>query len=217
LARVQTEYESRIAKLETTPTTVVQAAPAPVQPTPTVTNATQRAPITENTAIETTATGRIGELKMQNGKVTGAILDPKATPLPAKSEDYGLTAQELYDRAFGLLRQANYEEAEKSFKGFIDKYPQDKLIDNAKYWYGETFYVRAKFNESAVAFADAFQQNPKGTKAPDSLLKLGMSLNALGKTEDACTTLASMKKEFPNAPVALRSRADQERARMKCK
>ena len=215
LQRMQSDYEQRITKIETAPppTPVVQQAPTVA--TTTNINRPSTAAV-EPVVAETTASGRLGDLKVQGNRVVGGEVNPKASPLPAKPEDYGLTAQELYDKAFGLLRQANYEEAERAFKAFVDKYPKDKLIDNAKYWYGETFYVRAKFNEAAVTFADAYQTNPKGTKAPDSLLKLGMALGSLGKTEDACATLLALKKEYPNAPVALRSRADQERARQKC-
>src|SRR5262249_32483171 len=118
---------------------------------------------------------------------------------------------------FGLLRQANYEQAEKAFKAFIDKNPKEKpLIENAKYWYGETLYVRARFGEAATAFADAYQQNPQGPKAPDNLLKLAMSLGALDKTQDACTSLGELKARFPNAPANVRSRATEERAKLKC-
>ncbi|MDD5587432.1 MAG: tol-pal system protein YbgF, partial [Alphaproteobacteria bacterium] len=165
---------------------------------------------------ETSVKGTLGALKLQGEKVTGAVKSPKAPALPDTPADYGLTAQEQYDRAFSLLRQANYEGAEKAFKGFIDKNPQDKLLDNAKYWYAETFYVRAKFSDAAVAFGDAYQQNPKGTKAPDSLLKLALSLAALDKAQDACTTLSELKSKYPNAPSTVRTRAEQERMRLKC-
>jgi TolA-binding protein len=77
-------------------------------------------------------------------------------------------------------------------------------------------YVRGKFDESAVAFADAYQQNPKGTKAPDSLLKLGLSLSALNKIPDACVTLTELKNKYPTAASTIKTRAADERARLKC-
>jgi tol-pal system protein YbgF len=153
---------------------------------------------------------------MRDGSVTGAINNPQAPPLPEAGPDYALTSQEQYDRAFDLLREANYEDAGTAFQTFIAKNPQDKLIDNAKYWYGETLYVRGKFDASAVAFADAYKQNPKGNKAPDSLLKLAMSLENVDKTQDACATLESLKSNFPNAALNTRQRADQERTKLKC-
>lgn len=208
LQRLQADYDQRITKLETAPPPVVAPVPAPAA----ASQSYEEEPVVE----PVTAKGQLGDLKMRDGKVAGATKDAKASPLPDKPDDYGLTAQEQYDRAFGLLRQANYDAAEKAFKGFIEKNPKDKLIENAKYWYGESFYVRAKFKEAAVAFADAYQQNPKGAKAGDALLKLGMSLGAIGNKADACTAFASLKSGFPSA-ATLRARADQERARLKCK
>ena len=226
LQRLQSDIDNRLTKLESAPPppTVVQA-PQPTQPTARApaAGANAAAGISETSAQnnepanpETSVRGTLGELKMKDNKVTGGAVKPRTPPLPETPADYGLTAQEQYDRAFGLLRQASYEEAEKAFKSFIDKYPQDKMLDNAKYWYAETYYVRAKFNDAAVAFADAYQQNPKGTKAPDSLLKLALSLGSLEKTQDACTTLIELKSKYPNAPATIRSRADQARVQMKC-
>lgn len=208
LQRMQGDFDQRLIKLE--------SAPAPVAQAPSVAAPQATADEHEEEPVAEVA-GTLGGVKMRDGKVTGAIVNPKTPALPNKPADYGLTAQELYDRAFGLLRQANYEEAEKSFKGFIDKYPKDKLIDNAKYWYAETYYVRGQFADAAVSFAEAYQQNPKGTKAPDSLLKLAMSLAGADKVPDACGTLDALKAKYPTAPATIKARAEQERARLKCK
>jgi tol-pal system protein YbgF len=227
MQRMQGDYEQRLTKLESAPPppTIVQAMPTASQPQADSPSGAETGGEQEEETVEqgaesanpeTSVRGSLGALKVQGDKVTGSVKSPKSPPLPETPPDYGLTSQEQYDRAFSLLRQANYEEAEKAFKNFIDKNPKDSLLENAKYWYAETFYVRAKFNDAAVAFADAYQQNPKGTKAADSLLKLALTLAALDKTEDACTTLDGLKKDYPRAAATVRARADQERARLKC-
>lgn len=216
LQRLQGDYDARLTKLENAPPPA--AAPAPVATQPTAAQQQQQAAAHDEDAADAPAVnGSLGGVKVRGDKVTGAVVNPKTPPLPEKPDDYGLTAEEHYTFAFGLLRQANYEKAEKAFHGFIQKYGKDKLIDNAKYWYAETFYVRAKFGDAAVAFADAFETNPKGTKAPDSLLKLAMSLASVDKVPDACSTLGALKAKYPTASATIRARADQERARLKCK
>jgi tol-pal system protein YbgF len=231
--RMQSDNDARLTKLEQQTSALAAAAaaapPAPVviqQPAPQVQPIAQPVapqqpvPLSQNnttgTQMDASANGTLGALKMQDGHVTGGVNNPQAPPLPATPPDYGLTPQEQYDRAFDMLRQADYPNAETAFKTFIDKNPKDKLIDNAKYWYGETLYVRARFDESAVAFADAYQTNPQGAKAPDSLLKLAMSLAALNKTPDACVTLTELKSKYPNAAATIKSRAGEERTRLKC-
>ena len=225
LQRMQSDTDSRLTKLESPQTAAAAASVAPPVAQPAAPPVVQQPMAQQQPAAATPpqpvaapvdANGTLGALKMQGGKVTGGINKPQSTPLPTTPADYGLTPQEQYERAFNFLRQASYPEAEQAFKSFIDKNPKDKLIDNAKYWYSETLYVRARFDEAAVAFADAYQQNPQGSKAPDSLLKLGMSLGALNKTADACVTLNELKSKYPSAAPTIKSRAEEERSRLKC-
>jgi len=124
--------------------------------------------------------------------------------------------QTMYDAAFLSLRQARYDEAESRLRTFLKAHPKHRLAENAKYWLGETFYVRGKFQDAAVSFGEGFQQFPTGSKAPDSLLKLAMSLGSINKKQDACTTLGELKKRFPNASAIIRNRAEQEKKTLAC-
>jgi tol-pal system protein YbgF len=218
--RMQSDNDARLTKLESAQQTPVAVPPPVAQPLVVIpqptTPSTPPPASTSSAAPVVDPNGTLGAIKLQNGKITGAVNNPQSSPLPTAPPDYGLTPEEQYERAFGLLRQANYADAETAFKSFIDKNPKDKLIDNAKYWYGETLYVRARFDDAAVAFADAYQQNPRGTKAPDSLLKLAMSLAALNKTPDACVTLNELKTKYPSATATIKARAEDERTRLKC-
>jgi len=128
----------------------------------------------------------------------------------------GETSQEQYNYAFGLLRQANYGEAELALRTFVDSHADDPLAGNAKYWLGETFYVRGDYQQAAVTFAEAYQEYPDNSKAPDNLLKLGMSLAALGSTSDACGTLDELSKRYPDAPPTVLQRGKQERTKLGC-
>jgi tol-pal system protein YbgF len=128
----------------------------------------------------------------------------------------GETPQEQYKYAFGLLSQANYGEAELALRGFVKQNPNDPLAGNAKYWLGETFYVRQDYQQAAVTFAEAYQEYPDSGKAPDNLLKLGMSLSALGSQGDACGTFVELLKRYPQAAATILQRAKQERQRLSC-
>lgn len=140
----------------------------------------------------------------------GAAQTAAAGALPAG------TPQEQYNNAFSLLRQAQYDEAEQALRGFVEQNPDDPLAGNAKYWLGETYYVRGDYQQSAVIFAEAYQQYPDNSKAPDNLLKLGMSLGALGNTADACGTFAELLKRYPKAAATVQRRTKQEQQRYSC-
>lgn len=123
---------------------------------------------------------------------------------------------ERYEHAFGLLRQADYAKAEKALRAFVKAHPEHELAGNAKYWLGETFYVRGNYNQAAVTFAEGFQTYPDSNKAPDNLLKLGMSLARIDRTEDACGIFAELLSRYPDAANNILQRAKREQQRLGC-
>lgn len=128
----------------------------------------------------------------------------------------GSGAQQDYDYAFGFLRNADYEGAERSLTAFIAKYRDNPLAGNAQYWLGETYYVRGQYQQATVAFAEGIQKYPKSTKAPDNLLKLGMSLAQMNQVKDACVAFGQLGNQYPDASASLKRRAEQERQRLGC-
>lgn len=126
------------------------------------------------------------------------------------------SAKDQYEYAYNLLRQRNYPEAEVAFREFVNQHKTDELSGNALYWLGETHYVRRQFEPAAIAFLEGYNNFPKGSKAADNLLKLGMSLGGLNRQKEACTTLAKLGKEFPDAPANLKAVADNERRKLAC-
>ena len=129
----------------------------------------------------------------------------------------GANADEQYQYAFDLLRQTKYVDAQNALSTFVDEYPDHPLAGNASYWLGETYYVRKDYNNAALTFAETFKKYPQSGKAPDSLLKLGMSLAALGETADACKALHELSARYPKAPDATKQRAAKELAKNGCK
>jgi tol-pal system protein YbgF len=121
-----------------------------------------------------------------------------------------------YNAAFGLLRKADYPAAEEALRSFIHQHPDNPLAGNAQYWLGESLYARGKYSEAAVAFADGYKRYPKASKAPDELLKLGMSLARADQKHDACIALMQLDHEFPHAGSAVKDRAAQEKKKLGC-
>src|SRR5690606_41279521 len=62
---------------------------------------------------------------------------PATTAPAAPATPYvlpGNTPDEQYQHAFGLLRQADYAEAERALSAFIERNPASPLAGNAQYW-----------------------------------------------------------------------------------
>ncbi len=122
-----------------------------------------------------------------------------------------------YDRAYSYIKARDFDSAEQAFSAFIKTYPNNKLVSNAQYWYGETFYVRGDYEKAARVFAEGYQKYPKGQKAASNLLKLGMSLVGMGKPDDACIAFKQLKKDYSKSDIPVLKRADIEMAKIGCK
>jgi tol-pal system protein YbgF len=126
--------------------------------------------------------------------------------------------KQQYDYATSLLmNKQDYAAAETALKAFVAAHPKDPLAGSAQYWVGETYFARKDYQNAAFAYADGVEKYPQSPKAPDSLLKLGMSLARLGKNDQACTALSRLQTAFPSANDQVKRRATDERTRIKCK
>lgn len=134
-------------------------------------------------------------------------------PATAPSGD---APEEMYDAAINLLKRGQFDAAEADLSNFIQRYPNHNLAGNAQYWLGETFYVRGAYRQAAEAFLAGYTTYASSNKAPDSLLKLGMTLAALGQRDQACATFGELGRRFPSASQAVTQRAALERGRSGC-
>jgi len=125
-------------------------------------------------------------------------------------------AQVKYDEAQGLLRVGRFEQAENAFVAFRKSFPDHSLAANAHYWTGEAQYARQRYQEAATTFLEALQSDMQGPKAPDNLYKLGMSMQALEKKDEACASFAKLLSDYRGAPKRLRDKAVREQASLKC-
>lgn len=210
-----------------------QVPPAPAQPAPgavqtpagrtslTVPSAGSPPPSSTPGVLGTMSTAELAQAQRQQAAAPPPVAEPPAPAAaqPASTGNVRLPpgpARDQYEFAYGLLRQRDYANAEVAFRQFIDQHKTDELTGNALYWLGETHYVRRQFEPAAIAFLEGYKNFPKGSKAPDNLLKLGMSLAGLNRQKEACTTFAKLNSEFPDAASNLKAVADNERRKLAC-
>lgn len=171
----------------------------------------------------------IGEQRLDTPRAPTASAGPAPAPatapqapavavasVPPEKVLVGNTPEDRYNYAFGLMRQADYVASEQAMAAFLKLHGQHPLACNAAYWLGESLYVRNDFARAAEAFSDSVQKYPQGCKAPDSLLKLGMSFYALGEKDAACATYGQLTQQFPSAPSNIAIFAARERQRAGC-
>jgi tol-pal system protein YbgF len=125
------------------------------------------------------------------------------------------TPEKLYELSYESLLRRRYGEAEAGFRTFMQKHPEHELAGNAGFWLGETYYVQSNYRAAAQAFLNGYQKYPANRKAPDSLLRLGMSLKQLGQKDQACAAFATIDSKFPKAQET-RKRAHDESDKAGC-
>lgn len=126
------------------------------------------------------------------------------------------SAKQMYETAYGYMLQQDYGAAETAFRDFLQRYPSDPLAGNAQYWLGETYYLRGEYKTAATAFLEGYEKHRQNAKAPNSLLKLAMSLDRMGQRDAACSSYSELSAQYPNAPDDIRRQATSERRRSGC-
>ena len=136
--------------------------------------------------------------------------EKKESLLPDKSPN------EQYEFAVSFMKIGDYETAEFALKEFIQKNKDHDLAGSAQYWYGETFRIRQLYSDAASAYLDGYQNYPKSKKAPDNLLKLGITMVQLGEKDQGCKMILGLKKEYPKASKSVLQKAQYEQKKFKC-
>ena len=133
-------------------------------------------------------------------------------PPPAPPADPAVAFKQAKD----LLLGGDYGNAEQAFSAYVTNYPDNARTPEARYWLGETLFVREAYTDAAGAYIGAIRGWPQTTWAPDATLKLARSMVALKKTPDACRTLDELARRYPKAPANVTSRAASTRTAAKC-
>jgi tol-pal system protein YbgF len=137
--------------------------------------------------------------------------DTQVAALPSTSDP-----DELYRSAYEFVLSGDYGAAEAGFRQHIDRFPDDARTADAHFWLGEALLAQEKYRDAAQVFLAANRDFPDARKAPEMMLKLGISLSAMDQRDVACATLAEVKNRYPNASAAVLERAKVEQARASC-
>ncbi len=125
--------------------------------------------------------------------------------------------EKQYEFATSFLKVGDYNTAERALKEFVQTNPNHQLAGNAQYWFAETFRIRQLYVDAASAYLEGYQKYPKSEKAPDNLLKLGVSLVQIGEKSQGCMMITSLEKEYPEASKSILQKAKYEEKKFECK
>jgi tol-pal system protein YbgF len=148
---------------------------------------------------------RMAVLEEKTGKASGAptAAAPAASPAadPEKAAAWK-SPEEMYEFAVGQVKGGNTKKGREILAAFVAQNPNHKLVPNALYWKGESYYAEKDYENAILAFQDVVDKYPAGDKAPDAVLKQGLSFLALKDQKNAKILLDLVVTKYPKSSAA---------------
>ena len=113
-------------------------------------------------------------------------------------------AKRAYDAALSLVNARQYDKALDALAAFLVRWPDHPYADNAMYWRGECYFARGEYARASEQFEGVVARFPLGNKAPDALLKLGVSQQKLGDPAKARESFQRLVQLYPHSEAARR-------------
>lgn len=146
-------------------------------------------------------------------KSAGGTVTPNGTVIASIAPN---SPKEEFDVALGYYKDKQYEAAEKGFTAFMAKNPKSRLNADATYYLGETYAQRGRQREAAEQYLKISTDYAQSARAPEAMLRLGVSLKALGAKEQACSAFSEIGRKYPAAPAYVKTGAEREAKRAQC-
>jgi tol-pal system protein YbgF len=124
--------------------------------------------------------------------------------------------REQFNAALAAFQAGQYPEAEAGFKAFLTANPAHRLTPDAIFYIGETYLQRSRPREAAEQYLKVTTDYSKSSRAPESMVRLGQTLAALGNSDQACATLGEFGKRYPTASASVKKLAEHESAKDHC-
>jgi len=145
----------------------------------------------------TAAEDRLAKLEERQGKIEE---EAKARPVAPES------AESLYGRGLELVQKGDFPGGRKWLEEFLQRYPQNELAPNARYWVGESWYGEKSYESAILQFQEVVQKHPDHPKAASALFKQGMAFQALGDRKNARVVWQKLIERLPESEEAKRAR-----------
>jgi tol-pal system protein YbgF len=124
--------------------------------------------------------------------------------------------RDQFNTALQAFQTGEYQQAEEGFKAFMSANTGHRLTPDAIFYIGETYFQRSRPREAAEQYLKVTTDYSKSTRAPESMVRLGQTLAALGNAEQACATFTEFGKRYPAATASVKRLAEREMAKDHC-
>lgn len=175
----------------------------------------------EQRRIAEDAARRFGDIEFRLTELEGGDTSNLAPVPPLGSADgtgssVSISERNDLDRAIEDVRQGRYDLAEDRLRSFLTAYPDSPLEGEARYWLGESQFIRGAYQNAARSYLDGYKSDETGPAAARNLYGLGVTLGRLGQVNEACLTLVEVMRKFAGGPADVVSKAREEANALGC-
>ena len=151
----------------------------------------------------TTVDKRLAVLEKKAGVKGAKELDsvPSAGALVADTNEKK-SPEDLYKEAYTAFKQSNYEVAKAKFRFFLQKYPRNKLADEAQFNLAETFFKQKDYENAILEYDKVTAKYPGSKWSKAAYLNLGFSFLELGSKSDARLFFERVISDYPGTEEA---------------
>ncbi len=110
--------------------------------------------------------------------------------------------QDAYALAKKTFDEGDKENARIQFENFINKYPDSKNADNARFWIADSYYAEKWYEKAILEYQRVLEDYPDSNKTAAARLKQGYSFAELGEKANARLILKELIKRHPDSNEA---------------
>lgn len=149
------------------------------------------------------------------GGISGFGGQSGGSSVPSDSFSAASNPNEAFEFSRIYIQTGEYDLAEAGFRQFIDTYPDNQMVPEARFWIGESQLQRNQYRQAAETYLGIYERHGDSPLVPESLYKLGVALEGLNAPSDACGAYFEAASH-PRASGEIRQRAQQEAQRLQC-
>ncbi len=116
------------------------------------------------------------------------------------------SAKDLFRFAADKFEAKDYRLARKGFEAFIAKYPRDKLVADAIFYNGETYFAQAQWVSAALEYQKVMQNHERSDRAGDAAFRTGDAFAKMGRCKEAKLFYETVVKDYAKSKFSGQAR-----------
>ena len=137
-------------------------------------------------------------------------IKPKNENTPKKqtveSNLKNLSEAELYEKAYNYYKNHQFEKALKTFKVYLQRFPQGKWIGQAYFWIGECYFHLKDYENAILNYEKLIELPQFHPLKPAALFRQAMAFKALGDDQVYQIILKKLIQTYPYSKEAMKAK-----------